>query len=364
MRIAFLSPTSGLGGGEMMMLTLATWCQKAGHDVLILAPIEADQWLPDEAERRQLETYRFRRRAPIDLRCLRDLSSAMRSHRTELMHGHMFTGAYYGVAAAKWCGIPSVVTLHGGAEQTDVLRRRIVIKWALRNADVATVVSEQMRIDLEAALGAPYGAVQVIANGMPEEHGDRRTVRAELGLRDDERLVVAIGSCCQRKNHVSLVHALAKLPREVPWRLAICGRVDDATDEIRAAIALHQVHDRVHLLGIRRDVGDVLAAADVFAMPSFWEGTPLALVEAMLAGKACVAAAVGGIPAMLDDGESGLLADPNDTDALASALGRLLADEALAARLGAAAKARAAVDYGLALMCDKYEAIYAALSKR
>ena len=271
MRLAFISPTSGLGGGEMMMLTLATWCRDVGHAVLVLGPTDGEQWLLQEAERRGLATHGFVRRGPIDLGCLRDLVRVLRRHRIELVHGHMFTGAYYGVAAARWVGIPSVVTFHGGAEQTDVLRRRVVIRWAIRNSDVATVVSEQMRLDLASALGPKYGSLGAIPNGMPVQPGDRLRCRSELSLRPEARLVTAIGSCCERKNHVALVHALAALPREVPWHLAICGREDDATATIAHAITTHGVQDRVHVLGIRRDVGDVLAATDIFAMPSLWE---------------------------------------------------------------------------------------------
>ena len=364
MRIAFISPTSGLGGGEMMMLTLATWCRDIGHTVLVLAPIEDDQWLPEESIRRGLETHRFHRSGPLDVRCLRELTRVLRAHRTEIIHGHMFTGAYFGVAAARLLGIRSVVTFHGGAEQTDVLRRRVVIRWTIRNSDVATVVSEQMRLDLDTALGPRYSTIAVIANGMPDHRGDRTRVRTELRLRDDEKLVVAIGSCCVRKNHVALVHALAGLDRSIPWRLAICGREDDATDEIRAAIAARGVHDRVHLLGMRLDTGDVLAATDVFAMPSLWEGTPLALIEAMLAANACVASTAGGMPAMIDDGVNGFLVEATDIDAISTALASLITDPALASRLGAAARQRASSVYGLNTMCVQYQAIYTSLGAR
>lgn len=365
MRIAFISPTSGLGGGEMMMLTLATWCRDVGHTVLVMGPSDGEQWLLQEAAERGLATYGFVRKRPVDFACLRDIVQALRSHRVELVHGHMFTGAYYGVAAARWLRIPSVVTFHGGAEQTDVLRRRIVIRWAINNSDAATLVSEQMRLDLLKDLGPKYGVLEVIPNGMPEYVGDRSRIRDELALRPDEKLVTAIGSCCERKNHVALVRALAGLPRDVPWRLAICGRDDDATTTIKAAIAAHDVQARVHLLGIRRDVGDVLAATDIFAMPSLWEGTPLALVEAMLAGKACVASTAGGIPEMIENGVHGLLVEATDTHALGVALETLIEDaDGMSARLGDASRTRATSRYGLEQMCQRYQATFDSVVSR
>lgn len=342
-----------------MMLTLATWCRDFGHTVLVLAPLEEDQWLQEESARRGIDTYTFRRSGPLDIRCLHEITGELRRHRIELIHGHMFTGAYYGVAAARLLKIRSVVTFHGGAEQTDRFRRRVVIRWAIRNSDVATVVSEQMRQDIADALGPAFGRLEVIVNGMPTPHGDRQRLRDELMIGADERLVVAVGSCCVRKNHVALVHALAQLPPSVPWRLAVCGREDDATAEIMAAIAHYNLHNRVHLLGVRLDVGDVLSATDVFAMPSLWEGTPLALIEAMMGARPCVASAVGGIPDMIDDGVSGLLVNPTATTELVHALGTLIQNaDGIATRLGSAAEIRARTGYGLDEMCTSYQAIY------
>ena len=360
MRIAFISPNASLGGGEMMMLTLATWCRDQGHDVLVVAPIDGEQWLNEEAERRGLDTYKFRRTGPLDVRFLRELTQVLRLRKIELVHAHMFAAAYFGVAAAKLLGIRSVVTFHCGSEQTALYRRRVIMRWVIRNADEVTVVSEQMREDLAGELGTGFERMQVVVNGMPAPVGDRSVVRRELGLSESERLIVALGSCCVRKNHVALVHALAQIgPTARPWRLAICGREDDATEEIQAAIVTHGLQDRVHLLGRRLDTGNIFAATDVFAMPSLWEGTPLALIEAMLASKPSVASSIGGIPEMIDDEVHGLLVPPTDTAALAGALRRLVDDvDGIATRSAAAAEARATKRYGLAEMCEQYRQLF------
>jgi glycosyltransferase involved in cell wall biosynthesis len=360
MRLAFLSPNAGLGGGEMMMLTLATWCRDHGHDVLVIGPSDGDQWMNEEAERRGLAVHRFRRTGPLDVRFLSELASVIRRHRIELIHAHMFAAAYFGVAAARLTGTKAVVTYHCGSDQTDTLRRRVVLRWAIRNADEVTVVSEQMREDLADALGEGRERMQVVVNGMPRPVGDRRVVRDELGLSDDERLIVALGSCCVRKNHVALIHAVARMPQTArPWRLAIVGREDDATDELTAAIATHKLEGRVHLMGRRLDTGNVLLATDVFAMPSLWEGTPLALIEAMLAGKPPVVSAIGGMPEMIENEVHGLLVPPTDYDALAGALHRLVDDrDGCATAFGRAAEARASSVYGLEEMCQRYESIF------
>ncbi len=360
MNIAFLTPNAGLGGGEMMLLTVATWFRDHGHRVLIMSPSDGDQWLNEESVRRGLPVHTFRRTGPLDLRFLTELARVLREKHIDVVHAHMFAGAYFGVAAARLAGSRSVVTYHCGSEQTETLARRVVMRLAIRNADEVTVVSEQMRDDLSDALGEGRDLMQVVLNGMPVPNGDRSVVRRELGLQEQERLIVALGSCCVRKNHVALVHALARIGQTSrPWRLAICGREDDATETIKAAIAAHGLGDRIHLLGRRLDTGNVLAATDVFAMPSLWEGTPLALIEAMLAGKPSVVSALGGMTDMIDDGVHGLLVQPNDYDALAVALRRLVDDEdGAASAFGREAQARAASVFGLEEMCQRYAAIF------
>ena len=111
-------------------------------------------------------------------------------------------------------------------------------------------------------------------------------------------------------------------------------------DELRQRAESLGLSPRVHFTGIRRDVGNVLGAIDMFVMPSFWEGLPLALVHAMGAGLPVVASAVGGIPEVVVPGETGLLVPPADPGALAAALNRVLGDRDTARRMGLAGRRR------------------------
>jgi glycosyltransferase involved in cell wall biosynthesis len=127
---------------------------------------------------------------------------------------------------------------------------------------------------------------------------------------------------------------------------------------LRAFAAEAGIADRAHILGHRGDIPDLLAAADVYAMPSLWEGLPMALLEAMFAGKAIVASRASGIPEAIDEGKDGLLADPGDEVQLATALGRLITDANLRNRLGTAARARAEKEFSAAVMTEAYERAY------
>ena len=121
----------------------------------------------------------------------------------------------------------------------------------------------------------------------------------------------------------------------------------------------------MHIAGGRDDVPDLLALADIYAMPSLVEGLPMALLEAMVAGKAIVASATAGIPEAIVDGREGLLVPPGNVDALTRALDTLLRNPALRERLAAAAQARSRAEFTLDVMAGRYEHLYRrALSRR
>ena len=109
-------------------------------------------------------------------------------------------------------------------------------------------------------------------------------------------------------------------------------------DDLRSRAESLGINGRVHFLGARRDLGNILAAIDIFAMPSYWEGLPLSMVLAMGAGLPVVASRVAGIPEVVSDGVSGLLVAPGDSPQLTKALAALVQDTGLRARLGDAAR--------------------------
>jgi glycosyltransferase involved in cell wall biosynthesis len=199
----------------------------------------------------------------------------------------------------------------------------------------------------------------VIQNGAPERRGDREAGRHAIGASEGELVILAVGSLIPRKNHEHLIRCLAAggSGHERSWRLAIAGTGREM-ERLRSVARELAVDDRVRLLGPRDDIPDLLAGADIFALPSVWEGLPLALLEAMFAGKAIVASDVAGIPEAVDHGVEGLLVPPTDAAALSGALSDLLTSPELRLRLGNAARARAQGEFSMDTMTDAYERFY------
>jgi glycosyltransferase involved in cell wall biosynthesis len=200
----------------------------------------------------------------------------------------------------------------------------------------------------------------VIPNGVPVRHGERALTRRKLGVDDDEVLILTVGNLRRRKGHAVLIEAVAKLHHAgctEPWKLAIAGD-GRQREELTRLTNAHGIADRVMLLGHRDDIPDLQAAADIFAMPSYWEGMPLSILEGMIVGKAIVASNVGGIPEMLNDGVSGLLVAPGDPLAFAHALRGLIEDPTRRERLGTAARRHAEAEFHVSVMADRYEHLY------
>jgi glycosyltransferase involved in cell wall biosynthesis len=362
LRIGLWLESDGPGGAELVVFRMAEELRRRGHDVFPMGPVKGVGWLGAKFRDAGFATRVFTLKRPLDWSCYRDLVTQIRQDRLHLVHSHEFTMAVYGAAAGRTAGCPHVTTMHGNQRMTAVWRRRVALRWAFRKTAAIVAVSSDTCRHLENTLGLAPGVVQVIRNGVPTRHGDPAPIRRELGVREGELLLVAVGNLDARKGHIVLLHALQQLTDaglKTPWRVAIAGgRGGDQREPLTAFAQQHGFAERLHLLTQRDDIPNLLAAADVFAMPSLWEGLPLALLEAMLAGKALVASRISGIPEAVTDGVQGLLTTPGDVSSLTSALGRLLGDGGLRARLGAAALARAQREFTVEAMVDAYEQRY------
>lgn len=361
LRIALMIECDGPGGAELMMLDLATELRSRGHEVLPVNLANGTGWLGERFEAAGFTPATFEIASPVDFAAVRALTTILRDFRADVVHSHEFTMAIYGAAAARRAGARHVITMHGGLYYASAWRRRAAMRWAARRSDALVGVSLATANTLAQALGLAREQITVVPNGIPQRAGVRDRVRRELALRDDELLIVAVGNLYPVKGHAVLIEALAMLADRAGWQLAIAGRGEEEV-RLRAQSAAAGLDARVHILGFRDDIPDILAAGDIFAMSSLSEGLPLALVEAMSFGLPVVVSRVGGIPEVVTNDVEALLVPPSDARGLASALERLIDSAVTRRRLGAAGRARAQRDYAIATMADRYERLYRGLS--
>jgi glycosyltransferase involved in cell wall biosynthesis len=367
LRIAMMLESDGPGGAEMMVFRLAEELRRRGHVVVPVGPINGIGWLGDLFRGAGVSPEFFRIRRPLDPACVRGLVQLFREHDINAVHSHEFTMAVYGAAASRLMRLPHVITMHGGFRACSAFRRRIALRWAMRNSSHTVMVSRATQRQFATDLGLHERRFTVVPNGVPSNPGTADRVRAEFGIRPGERVLLAVGTLERHKGHRVLLEALSQLERakdKVPWRLIIAGgRGGDQHDSLIEFAEETGLNDRVHVVTNRNDIPDLLALADIFVMPSLFEGLPMALLEAMIAGKAIVASATSGIPEAIESGREGLLVTPGDVGALARALQSLLTDEARRGTLGDAAARRAGGEFTVQVMADRYEALYASSAR-
>ncbi len=362
LRIVELVPSLDVGGAERMAALMAMELQALGHRVTLVSLYDSTgSWI--EAELRSAGVpLRFLGKEPgLDLRVIPRLRSLLRGLRPDVVHTHLHTLKYL-LPAGFGLGHRVVHTIHNLAEHEIELSGRVVHHLAFRAGVVPVAIGDAVAASVRRTYGLAPG--RTIPNGIPvaasvAPDGARAQVREELGLPGDVPVVVTVGRLNPQKNHALLLEAFARLPPAV--HLLVVGEGELRGELSRRAGELG-IGGRVHFLGVRRDVPRVLAAADVFALASGWEGNPLVVMEAMAAGLPVVATSVGCVPELVAP-DTGRLVPPGEPAAFAAALAELCSDLVLARRLGTAARAVALARFDAPVMARAYTELFAVLTK-
>lgn len=341
-----------------MVAQLAGEQQQNGSSAVAVLPADGEGWLGRELAAAGVAVHTVRLERPFSPTFARELAAALRDRGVSIVHSHEFTMAFYGAWAARLLGLPHIITMHGGRYYAGRWRRRIALRAAIGLSGSTVAVSDLLARQLSRDLWLRRARIDTIANGVRFRALSYSTLRAELGLAPDVPLIVTVGNLYPVKGHTHLIEAVARLAATHPrLHLAIAGRGDLAGTLKRQAEDAG-IGRRVHLLGLRRDIANVLAAADLFVLPSLSEGLPMALLEAMFAARPIVASAVGDVPVALPNGAAGVLVPPGDPGVLADAIARLLASPFEARQLGTTAQARAVAEYSVGRMAARYADLY------
>jgi glycosyltransferase involved in cell wall biosynthesis len=336
------------------LLPLMRVMRERGHEVIGVC---ADGPLLDRAraEGFRIEALPLERSLSLAAhwRAFRALLRLFRRERPDLVHAHMPISGFLARVAAWWAGVPLIAyTGHGfWFNFPGSLPRSAVgfaMEWlAARVTGTFLTVSEAEARDAR-RLHIHRGAV-AIGNGRDParfrpDPAARRRVRAALGVADEQAVVLVVSRLVWHKGYPELAAAVQVVANATLWvageRLA-----SDRGPDMAALLSGAGLGERLKLLGYREDVPELMAAADIFVLPSRFEGLPMSVIEAMLTGLPVVAADVRGPAEQVAPEVTGLLVPPGDAPALAEALRRLVSDVSLRERMGKAGRRRAMERY-------------------
>ncbi len=302
-----------------------------------------------------------RRKCKFDINCMRNIFYYIRSNQIKLLHAHDLTSLSYAAFAGFRLGIPVMMTEHSRHYIDERLLRRLEKRFLGLFTKRFVEVSPHLAEQSVARDGIPARKVLVIENGVDLERFDTANAEAfrrELGCGESSLLVGMVGRLEEIKGPLPLLRAFARIADRFPDARLVYAGTGAQRDSLLQAVAEAGLAERVHLLGTRSDIPEIMRGLDVVVLPSLSEGLPFALLEAMAAARPVVASSVGRIPQVLENESSGLLAPPGDEQALAAALEQVLDAPDRARRMGLRGREIVATRYTLQSMIRAYERIY------
>lgn len=360
MRVLHLISSAGWYGAENVLVNLAAASRSLGCDAV--AGVLRDERNPhvevaEHAQARGVPAEIFPCSGRLDLGAMSALRRYLVRTKVDVLHTHGYKANFY---AARHGATPLVTTCHTGTEQPEqTISLRVydsVNRFLLRRADRVVAVSPAIADSLLRQGVAP-DRVATIVNGIdPDRFQVAR--RRWPGVPEGAKVVGIVGRLIREKGVFVLLQAAATIVAQVPEVRFLFVGDGPERDALRQAAQRAGLGERVLLPGPQMDMPAVYASLDVLAQPSFSEGMPMTILEAMAAGLPLAATSVGAVPALLEPAGCGLLCPPGDAGALSSILLRILQDAELAQRLGEAARAHLREHYSAESMARQYLVLY------
>lgn len=363
MRIAHCIHGLGLGGAQKVLETLVTSLKVEDYQHFVYCSLDGP--VRTGVEKAGATVRLIPRLLPkIDPFWAYRLATTMRSDGVDLVHTHLFGDSLHGFLAGLFSGLPVVMTLHNNQARFNFLQQ-FGYRWMLpRCAAVVACAPSVMRSFVEDQPSLAQ-KIEVIPNGIefeeqgrlsPEEESELRT---ELGIEPQTLIFIAMGRFVKQKGYKYLIQAFSQLPEPLKNRsqLLLLGQ-GPLESELKSLTSSLRVSRTVLFPGYRQDVRRILGISDAVVFSSLWEGLPIALLEAMAAGRSIVATDIEAFVDALEPGVEALLVPPADSPAMAAALETLIEDELMKDELGRRARVRFAAEFTAPRMVDAYEQLY------
>jgi glycosyltransferase involved in cell wall biosynthesis len=324
-----------IGGGESHLLVLVENMDRSKFDPVVLSFTEGP--MIDRLNEMNIKNYVIKTQRPFDYRIWKEVKKLMIAEKIDIVHAHGSRANSNVFSPARSLGIPLVYTVHGWSfhpDQNFLTRSLRVIgeRYLTSRTDLNISVSESNKQSGRKYI-ADFESV-VVTNGIDQQKFDPRKqykdIRKEFGIAANKILVLFLARFTAHKQPLALIEAFAKVIGKNPHlHLLMVGDGDQKAEAVEL-ISKYNLKDNITLVPFRLDVPDIVAAADIYVLPSLWEGLPIALLEAMAMGKAVIGSKVDGTSEVIDNFENGVFVDPNNlVPELAEKMEMLSKDEAM-----------------------------------
>ena len=353
------------GGSEVLAWRIAKALNQGGRYSCSLYAVNRGGPLAQMLAADGIPARAFSREDRLDLGLIGRLARQFRADKVQLVHTHHLCQLIYGGIAGRLAGARVVHTEH---EFYTIGRRRAqrILRILSVLADVVTAVAEPVTEFLRHRVGIPRAKLKTIPNGVDVVcfQSARPVTRAALGWRDEDVVIGCVARLEPEKGHTILLDAFRRVHARLPQtRLLLIG---DGSERRRLTMMVdsYGLNGAVRFLGMQGEIPELLATCDLVTLASFNEGLPMAALEAMAAGKPVVATRVGDVPAVVEDGKTGLLVPSGDVGALAGALAALIADQKKRQWFGSQAIEVVKTRYSFDRTLEQYEEVYAQVMSR
>lgn len=311
------------------------------------------------AKRHGFEIELFDCDGRFDRSTIRAIRECLQKRQIQVLHAHGYKANFYGQLAVRGGSAKQVSTAHNWPGKTFSLWCYSVLdRLLLRGASHVCAVSPNVEAQLK-KFGTPSRKLSVIENGVDvDQFSHGKPVLRDLPRFQGKVIVGYVGRLVWEKGLRVLLQAAQEITTTRADVVFVLAGKGPARTELDALVSHLGLQNKVHFLGQRSDLPDVYASFDIFVLPSFDEGMPMAVLEAMAARKPVVATRVGGIPKMIKDQVSGILVEPGDAGELTHALTQLLEKPVTGAELGRDASEEVRNHFSSEAMARKYLGVY------
>lgn len=355
-----------VGGAQKVLLDQAGWFTAQGYKVIVVFFYDREnlheRWA-SQASFPILNLQAYRKKANVAINALTLLMSLlrlwnlMRHEKPQVVEAFTHDANALVLPVAWLAGVSVRIATHHGVVEGSGHFREKLHAWLVNHfAAQLVAVSEQIRNNAVQE-GIRAEKITVIPNGikpLQSEGVDRLSVRKEMGFDKDDLVLIAVGRLVYQKAHEYLIAAMADVITHVSnAKAVICGD-GFLREDLTAQIKINGLERSVKLLGTQYDIAKYLAVADIFVLPSRWEGLPISMLEAMSVGLPVIATRVEGAVEVIQNGVQGILIPVEDKDSLSQAILQLASDPVLRMQMGYSAKQRVYQEYSLDRMCQAY----------